>query len=124
MLNVYGVFTPAVGHDYFYGCTMRDGSTIDLSGKEGNWSTTSAFTSGARTVLFADGASVTVNLAGREDLLALAKSENPYVVEWAEEPDNVIFKLDEHTYSRGLRVQKESSGLRLFYIGGTTILLR
>ena len=38
-MNVYGRFTPAT--DYFYGCTLQDGATIDLNGRTGAWSTTS-----------------------------------------------------------------------------------
>lgn len=32
-MRVYGTFTPTT--DYFWGCEMQDGSTLDLSGKSG-----------------------------------------------------------------------------------------
>ena len=64
-MNVYGTFTPADAN-YFYGCTMQNGSTIDLSAKTVAWNSTAKSDANyKRTVEFAPGATVTVNLAGR-----------------------------------------------------------
>ena len=64
-LNVYGTFKPGVDHDYFYGCTMQDGSTIDLSTRTTPLPRASAFTSGDNTLKFADGATVNVEIGAR-----------------------------------------------------------
>ena len=76
-LYVYGTFTPQT--DYFYGCTMMDGSVIDLSGKDGTWSLTSAETKGLTNVVFETGATVAVKLGGRS-----VSSKVP-VISWTEE---------------------------------------
>ncbi|MBR0067710.1 MAG: hypothetical protein IJQ00_08945, partial [Kiritimatiellae bacterium] len=77
-LCVYGTFTPQT--DYFYGCTMVDGSAIDLSGKTAPWSLRSAETAGGLTnVVFETGATVAVKLGGRR-----VSSKTP-VIEWSEE---------------------------------------
>ena len=77
-LCVYGTFTPQT--DYFYGCTMMDGSAIDLSGKTAPWSLTSAETAGGLTnVVFDTGATVGIRLGGRR-----VSSKTP-VIEWSEE---------------------------------------
>ena len=62
-MNVYGRFTPAT--DYFYGCTLQDGAILDLNGRNGAWSTTSAFTNGLNLVSFADGATITIDAHAR-----------------------------------------------------------
>ena len=130
-LNVYGIFKPAAGHNYFYGCTMQDGSTIDLSGRTGTWSVKSAFSQGRNTVSFADGASVTLNLAGREDLKEIAKSASPYIVTWAVTdgvavlpPDSAQFQIDDETRQKSFSVRKDGTGLKLMYSGGFVIYLR
>ena len=87
-LSVHGTFTPAAvndsGKEYFYGCTMQDGSSIDLSTKSNTWDTTSTgFTGGSRTVSFADNATVAIDIHGRE----LAKGDK--VVSWTSAPSNL-----------------------------------
>ena len=77
-LCVYGIFTPQT--DYFYGCTMMDGSAIDLSGKTAPWSLRSAEAAGGLTnVVFETGATVAVKLGDRR-----VSSKTP-VIEWSEE---------------------------------------
>ena len=85
-LNVLGTFTPETA--YFYGCTMQDGSTIDLSAKSGAWSTVSSFTGGKRVVDYAPNATVNIEVGAR----ALAIGDK--VVSWTAKPpveDNVLF---------------------------------
>jgi len=128
-LNVYGAFRPNPSHDRFYGCTMQDGSTIDLSGRTGTFSTLSTFTTGSTNLQFAAGANVTVNLAGRTDLRTIMKSESPYIVTWPEglgPAANVTFKVDDTTKRNGVLVVRddEHNGLRLVRAGGFTLLLR
>ena len=54
----------AAVHDYFYGCTMLDGSTLDLTSRTNAWPVTSAFTAGKKTVTFVENANITVKLVG------------------------------------------------------------
>lgn len=87
-MKVFGTFTPQSA--YFYGCTMQDGSTIDLSAKVDAWSTTSSFTGGRKTLDFAPNATVKIEVGERE--LAIGEK----VVSWASMPpveDNVSFEL-------------------------------
>ena len=79
-LKVYGTFTPTT--DFFYGCTLQDGATLNLAAKTGAWSTTSAFTGALNVVTFADGARVTVELGDRlpeqgEQLIAWTPATKP-----------------------------------------------
>ena len=90
-LNVYGTFTPET--DNFYGCTMQDGSTLDLTAKTEVWSTTGAFTSGLTNVTFAANAVVNVALAADRELTFDANGL-AQVVSWeTEPPDTTKFKL-------------------------------
>lgn len=78
-MNVHGRFTPA--SDYFYGCTMQDGSTIDLSAKTAAWPVKSAFSSGRNTVDFAAGANVNIDVGERQ------LSAGDKLVAWTRPPD-------------------------------------
>ena len=109
-LLVHGTFTPnavdEAGKDYFYGCTMQDGSCIDLSAKSNTWDTTSTgFTGGSRTVTFANGATVTIDIHGRE----LAKGEQ--VVSWNSRPSNVTFMWDAATTALGKKIFVTDEGI-------------
>lgn len=99
-MYVYGRFAPNT--DRFYGATLQSGATLDLRARTGCFNTTgSGHTANtARCTLgFASGAAITVNLAGRTDLGAIAKSDLPLVVQWATEP-NATFTLDPETAKR------------------------
>ena len=98
-MHVYGRFAPNT--DRFYGATLQNGATLDLSARTGCFNT-----KGSGHILdaycslgFASGAAITVNLAGRSDLGAIAKSDLPLVVQWATEP-NATFTLDPETAKR------------------------
>ncbi len=107
-LNVYGTFTPAT--NYFYGCTMQDGSTIDLSSKTDTWSTTSSFTSGSKTVTFADNATVTVDIGSR------SVACGAQLVSWTTAPTNLdtltfrCISTDDPTGSQ-ISLRKNDDGL-------------
>ena len=127
-LNVYGTFTPAAGQK-FYGCTMQDGSTIDLSGTTGEFSTLSYYTGGSTNIKFAANANVTVNLAGRTDLRTIVKSENPFVVTWPEglgPAANVTFQVDAETKRNRFKIVRDDgrNGLRLVRASGFTLIVR
>jgi hypothetical protein len=82
-LDVYGTFTPA--SNFFYGPTMQDGSTIDLSAKTGAWSVTSSLTDGGNaTTKFAAGATVTVILGERKCKVG------DKVISWTTPPDDTV----------------------------------
>ncbi len=76
------------------------------------------------TLSAAEGAMMTLNLAGRDGLIELAQSEDPYVLRWSMEPNEFPVKLDEETAQRHFLLKKDGTGLRLIYVGGTVILLR
>ena len=112
-LLVHGTFTPAavdgIGKEYFYGCTMQDGSCIDLSAKSNTWDTTSTgFTGGSRTVTFANGATVSIDIHGR----TLAKGEQ--VVSWTTPPSNLgtlNFTWDAATTALGKQILVTETGI-------------
>ena len=120
-LTVSGVFKPE--SDRHWGCTLASGATLDLTDWEGPWNATSV---SGRAVIFPTtaGATVNVKLADRTDLKVIKRTGKKCVVEWAEEPENTNFVLDPVARKRGYRIQKTEDGLKLSYIGGTTIILK
>ena len=104
-LNVYGAFKPSE-HDYFYGCTMQDGSTIDLSSRTNALPRVSAFTAGDHTLKFATNATVRVKLGGRK------VSRNEPIVSWATAPENLAgLKFVSGDEDRRFSVIKKDYGL-------------
>lgn len=81
-LNVYGTFKPSA-HDKFYGCTMQNGSMIDLSSRTNALPLVSAFTTGANTLKFADNSTVYINAGNLK-----VGSTSP-VITWDEKPANI-----------------------------------
>ncbi len=124
-LSVHKRFCP-IAQTYFFGCTMQDGSTLDLSQRETPFTTSCInHQSKVHSVAFAGSARITVNLSGRTDLMAIAKSESPYVAKWGlEQPEDVTFVLDQDTAALTFAIASDEIGLRLIYSGGTVIILR
>ena len=100
-MAVYGTFKPNT--DMFYGCTMLDQSTIDLSGRTSALPAEAAFTGvkpSRLSVSFEEGATVTVHVDGRTDLGTLARTKEDgayagYLMKWNTRPDaSVKFILD------------------------------
>ncbi len=136
--KVYGTFTPAT--DYYYGCQLQNGATLDLSLQTGTFNTTSAVTKGAtRVVTFADDATITLNLDGRTDLFDIARSDLPFVVTWDAEPENLStlkFLTDSASKKAGFRIAPASEtvtegdastttyGIKIVYVGGSVLILR
>jgi hypothetical protein len=118
------VFTPV--SNGFYGCTLQNGATLDLSRRTGTWFTLSSFANGCTNVTFAAGAEVTVALGERTDLRQMARVNAPYLVEWpvAEPAATVSFKLSEALYERGYRLRRDASGLKLYNVGGMMLIVR
>lgn len=112
-LNVYGAFKPA--SDKFYGCTLQNGATMDLSAVTSDWSTTSAFENGKQTVEFADGATILVALGSRKRVNGMR------LFAWTEKPANigqVKFRMSD---GKGV-LQAADDGV--YYVNGLMILLR
>lgn len=110
---------------------MLGGSTLDLSGITGALSATGTAPSNtvhkdhteAGEITFASDATVGVDLSGRTDLRELAKSATPYVVMWSSQP-NATFTLDAASYEKGYRITPDSTGLKVSYRQGLTIIVR
>ena len=108
---------------------MEDGSTLDLSDCDGVWSADGDGTyanrdnNNAGLVSFASGAAITVDLSGRTDLQTIAKSANPYIVTWSSQP-SATFTLDAVSYEKGYRITPDSTGLKVSYHQGLTIIVK
>lgn len=113
-INVFGRFTPA--SDDFFGCTLQNGASIDLSGLDGTWSMTSPSTQGFDTVTVAPGATVTIELGTRN------LHGNLHIIAWNEEPQNVTWQLDEASRKYGYRIEIRDDGLHL--TRGLTLFFR
>ena len=119
-IEVYGTFTPATKH--FHGVEMQDGSTIDLTRWSGGWPLASDLSEGVKDVLFASGATVKIDISGRTDMKALAKSASPYLLTWSSVPSNVTFAMaDGSTYVDGVRLRYDETGLKVETMRGLVI---
>jgi len=123
-LNVYRTFKPVSTN--FYGPTMQDGSTMDLRSwpESAGCPMASGFKVGSTNVQFAANATVNVNLEGRSDLKALAKSAEPYIVTWDSAPSGVAFTLDAETAMLGFKLRPVAEGLRLEYHKGFILIVK
>jgi len=88
-LTVSGVFAPL--GNAFPNVTLANGATLDISSKSGVWSTTSTI---ARTCSFTGGATITVDIHGRE----FAAGER--VIAWTAQPSDVTFQWDAATQAK------------------------
>ena len=114
-IRVHGTFTPAAvtadGKECFHGCEMQSGSKMDLSAKDGAWVNVATGWAGTgdadgnRTVTFADGAAVTIDVHGR----ALAKGDR--IVKWDAPPENAAFAFDAATAGSGEAPFPAANGL-------------
>ena len=134
-MKVFGAFKPA-SHGVFYGCTMQDGSTIDLSNRTGAnglpFYTTSTVASDSlnslrKTVGFAPGATVTVDLSAfiraRGEAFLLERTDpskygyagDTRIISWdAPPPADVEFVLDAETsasFGGKYRFKRRADGL-------------
>ena len=132
-LEVYGTYTPSPSSCGF-SVKMMNGSTVNLTEKTGVWACLIAnpcgFTSGsdkAPCMSFEDGAAVTVDISGREDLAALAASESPYVMTWATNAvpaATVAFSPDAATEADGWAFKRDGTGLRIRRGRGFRLIVR
>jgi hypothetical protein len=104
---------------------MQNGSVIDLSGRTGSFRAKSNFTSGSSELRFAAGATVTINLAGRNDLYKIANSDSPYVLTWSANPSNdVKFVPDSETSSKNFTLEYDEIGVKIVSNPGLVIRIR
>ena len=82
-MEVYGAFTPT--SDSFYGCTLMDGSTLDLSTRSTTLNPYSNFTAGSTTLKFEANATINIHLGTRKTSGAVP------LLSWTAEtkPDNI-----------------------------------
>ena len=117
-LMVHGTFKPA-SHNYFYGCTMMSGSTIDLSSRTTALPAVSSFSNGKRNLEFAENAVVAVKL-GEWDVAPRSR-----IIFWTEGamPTNVgTVKFVCGDEGRARYFSKRSDGLYLS--GGFMLIVR
>ena len=127
VLKVHGTFTPVTaddGKEYFHGCEMQDGSTIDLSAKTAVWDTVStgwpvagyvSDADGSREVTFAEGAKVTIDVHGRTFVMG------DRIVSWTEAPpEGVTFAFDAETAEGGLEPFVAANGI--YYGADATVV--
>ena len=128
-MQIYGTYTPQTVRGF--NMTMMDGSTLDLLKWPGAYNCVftnpkySNKTDGTLCNLqFADNATITVDVHGRSDLKAIAKSASPYVVTWTTKPaDTVTFVLDDDTTRHGYECEVCDAGLKLIPPPGFSIIL-
>ena len=114
--NVHGTFKPAAGHNYFYGCTMQNGSTIDLSSRADALPLVSSFTKGDNTLKFAAG-TIHVKLGER------SISRKTCLISWSSKPSGIAstrFVNAEGERSRRFFAQDDG----LYISGGTMVVVR
>ena len=116
-VKVLGTFRPETA--YFRGVTMADGSTLDLSAWTAGWPVASACTgSGNKTVRFASGATVTIDMGGQNA---------GKILEWdsadAEIVDTLTFNIMNGVTSAAT-VEKRSDGLYVHSGRGFIISVR
>ena len=89
-LKVYGRFQPWT--DFFFGCELQTGAVLDLSRQSGVWNSTSRVKTSSvkppRTVTFASGATITIDVGARTDA-----GDHGKIVSWTAAPANVTFRL-------------------------------
>ena len=111
-LNVYGAFKPTVA--YFYGPTMQDGSTLDLSAWPGGWPIASGFTSGNTAIRFAAGATVKVKVGASR----VGSTRGTKILGWTTEPAVTFVPAE----GERIGLRKKDDGLYLYK--GLIILVR
>lgn len=121
-LTVSGTFRPTT--EYFNGCTLQNGATLDLGAwTNGTFNTHGLYAPGAAaartTATFAAGADISLSLEGRRDLSRMAKAKQ-YIVAWessAKPADSVTFTLDPATVGRSYKLRRDDGGLKLLSVG-------
>lgn len=125
-LAVYGTFRPEKAS--FYGCTLKDGATIDLTAWPAGWPVASSSATGNKTLAFESGtaaahSTVTVEIDGeRSDVRALARDKG-YLLKWSAAPENVDFVLGSGAGAK-YRIAADAGGLMLYRAPGMTVIIK
>lgn len=117
-LSVYGTFTPSTVH--FYGATLMDGATLDLSGLLDALSIASEAAGGRTALSFEDDATIYVRLGAR------SLDSSSCLFSWTEEtaPSNLdTLRFVRPDDMRIYRISVQSDGL-YFAGAGLTIIFR
>jgi len=114
--KVFGTFTPE--SQKFYGATMQDDSAINLSEKDGAFSTASAFS--AQNLKYAAGATITV-LTGERRLRT-----GDQLMSWASgaEPDATVKFVPQPDLARAWRFEVRADGVYVVSRKGFMILVK
>ena len=105
-LKVYGTFKPS-SHNFFYGPTMQDGSTIDLSARTSPLPVVSDFVDGDNALKFASGATVTIDVGDRAATLA----RGTRLMSWSAIPDGITFTFGAEATQAGIEPLLTATGL-------------
>jgi RNA polymerase sigma factor (sigma-70 family) len=134
LLEVYGTYTPP-STSMGFNTKLMDGATLNLASASVPWDCAYAnvggYSSGSDkgcALSFADGAVITVNLAGRTDIETIANNRG-LVATWATTAipaASTTFVLDEATASssKGYYLRKTDDGLQLRKKDAFTIVIR
>ena len=124
-VSVLGTFKPTT--QYYHGCEMQDGSTMDLTAWPSSlgWPMYSRFSGGNKTMSFADG---TVNVAlnmSRADMVTLAKTKVDgtyagYLLKWGTEAGTLATRNANAKFA----LDAESAQKYQLIANGTGLLLR
>ena len=114
-VSIYGTYTPE--STYIYNFKMMDGSILNLADKTGAWSATGTGSAANKTLAFADGATVFVDLGTR----TLRSREK--IIDWTGHAPANLGTL-EFKLASGLGGMLRAYEDGLYHVRGTTILIR
>jgi hypothetical protein len=114
--KVFGTFTPE--SQKFYGATMQDGSAINLSEKDGAFSTTSGFS--AQKLKYAADATITLITGGRR------LRTGDQLMSWVSgaEPDATVKFVPQPDLARAWRFEVRADGVYVVSRRGFMILVK
>ena len=124
-VSVLGTFKPTT--QYYHGCEMQDGSTMDLTAWPSSlgWPMYSRFSGGNKTMSFADGTvNVSLNMS-RADMVTLAKTKVDgayagYLLKWGTEAGTLATRNANAKFA----LDAESAQKYQLIANGTGLLLR
>ncbi len=112
-MAVWGTFTPI--STKFYGCTLQNGSTLNLADKTGVWNVKADFPegndqcTGLDTVTFAENATINIDLGERELEMTDGQAQ---IIAWTTQPDSTVtFKSDSKALANNRRFSVKADGL-------------
>lgn len=112
-MAVWGTFTPI--STKFYGCTLQNGSTLNLADKTDVWDTTADFPKddtncdGRKIVTFAENATINIDFGERELEMTDGQAK---IISWATPPDSTVkFKSGSKALAGNRRFCVKDDGL-------------